>query len=79
MGLGSFPALERAVRSILPGKGPGGVALLDGIAVKKTEPRLLDRARLGVVFGSFCIGLTATRQVRIEQVTEHASEGLNER
>ncbi len=79
MGLGSFPALERAVRPILPGKGPGGVALLDGIAVKKTEPRLLDRARLGVVFGSFCIGLTATRQVRIEQVTEHASEGLNER
>jgi len=79
MGLGSFSALDRAVRPIPPENGPGGVALLDGIAVKKTEPRLLDRARLGVVFGYLGIGLTAARHVSIEQVTEHASEGLNER
>ncbi len=61
------------------GEVQGGVALLDGIATKKTEPRLLDRARLVVVFGSPCERPVSSEVSLIGLFPEHASEELNER
>ena len=78
MGLGSFPALDRTVRSILPGKGPGGVALLDGIAVRSPSPACSTGRGSALFWGSLPPFDRDWTQVSIEQVSGHASEALDE-